>query len=184
LYDVMGWVHFLGRERRFREWTVRLAGVRPGDAVLDVGCGTGNLAMAAKARAGAEGDVRGIDGAPEMVEVARRKAAAAKLGVEYEVAVVENMPFADATFDIVLSSLMLHHLPGDLKRQGIAEIARVLKPGGRLVAVDLDLRVLKNLGIVEEAMKAEGFTEIHRGETPFRTLLIRIHYLAGTWRSA
>jgi len=135
-------------------------------------------------RAGPDGDVHGIDGAPEMIQVARRKAAAAQLDVAYDVGLIEDIALADATFDVVLSSLMLHHLPGGLKRQGIAEIARVLKSGGRLVTVDIDLRVLKNLGVVEEAMRAEGFTAIRRGETPFRTMLIRIHHLVGEWRSA
>ena len=136
--------------------------------------------MAAKDRAGTDSEVFGIDAAPEMIQVAERKAAERQLDVRYEVALIEDIPFQDGKFDIVVSSLMLHHLPKDLKREGIAEISRILKPGGRFVAVDLDPPLLGNLRIVAEAMRANGFTEIRRGRTMFRTLFIPIHYLSGT----
>ncbi len=56
--------------------------------------------------------------------------------IEFQTGVIEQLPFPDSTFDVVLSTLMMHHLPAPLKRQGLAEIARVLKPGGRLVIAD------------------------------------------------
>jgi len=170
----------LGREGQFREWTVDLAGVSLGDAVLDVGCGTGNLTLAAKDRAGADGEVCGIDAAAEMVEYAERKATSRQVDVRFQVGLIEDIPFPDATFDVVLSSLMLHHLPKDLKRKGIAEIARVLEPGGRFVAVDIDPLSMGNLRLVEQAMQASGFAEIRRGKTRFRTMLFLIRYLTGT----
>ena len=74
---------------------------------------------------------------------------------------------------------MLHHLPRDLKIRAVAEVARVLKPGGRFLAVDVDPWLMKNLQTVEEAMRAEGFIEIRRGRTGFRTVWIPIHYLEG-----
>ncbi len=73
-YDAFTWLVSLGKEPVIREMTLDLAGIAAGDKVLDVGCGTGTLTIAAKARAGASGEVHGIDAAPEMIEVARRKA--------------------------------------------------------------------------------------------------------------
>lgn len=178
-YDRLNWLHFLGRELECREKTVDLAGVEPGHAVLDVGCGTGVLTLVAKERAGSEGEVFGIDGAPEMIEEARRKAAEEGVEVDFQVGLIEDIPFPDDTFDVVVSSLMLHHLPKDLKRRGVAEIARVLKPGGRFAAVDVDPPLLRNLETVEEAMRRVGFTEVRRARTRFRTLWIPIHYLGG-----
>ncbi len=179
-YDAMNVVAFLGREPQFRQWTVDLAAIAPGETVLDVGCGTGNLALAVKERAGVDGTVHGIDAAPEMVHYAERKAADRQVDVRFQVGLIEDIPFPDETFEVVLSSLMLHHLPEDLKRKGIAEIARVLKPGGRFLAVDVDPLFMGNVRIIEEAMQANGFTEIRKGRTRFRTMLFLIRYLTGT----
>lgn len=176
LYDALNRVFFFGGERAFRERTVALAAVAPGHAVLDVGCGTGSLTMAAKLHTGANGEVHGIDPAPEMIRAAERKASREELEIRYQVGVIEELPFPDGHFDIVLSSLMLHHLPADLKRRGVAEIARVLKPGGRFAAVDFDPPLLRNLRIVEESMHANGFTGIQkRRATPWL-----VHFLGGT----
>ena len=172
-YDILNRVLFLGHEHRFRRWTVDLAAITRGDAVLDVGCGTGNLTMAVKARTGTEGHVCGIDAAPEMIQEAERKAAEKRLDIGYQVGLIEDIPFRGGKFDVVVSSLMLHHLPKDLKRRGIAEISRVLKPGGRFVAVDFDPPLMSNLRTAAEAMKASGFTEIRRGRTVFGTMLLR-----------
>lgn len=178
-YDAMNRIHFLGREDQFREWTVDLAGIAAGQAVLDVGCGTGNLTMAAKRRVGDDGEVHGIDAAPEMIQEAQRKATDRGLAIHYQVGLIEGVPLPDDRFDLVLSSLMLHHLPKGLKRRGVAEIARVLKPEGRFVAVDIDPPLVGNLQTVAEALEASGFTDIRRGRTGFRTLFIPVHYLIG-----
>src|SRR5213078_5226371 len=66
----------------------------------------------------------------------RTKAARRNAPIEFQIGVIEQLPFLDQTFDVVFSTLMMHHLPAPLKRQGLAEIARVLKPGGRLVIAD------------------------------------------------
>jgi ubiquinone/menaquinone biosynthesis C-methylase UbiE len=134
-YDVFGRIVSFGRDRAMRETLIELAAPTPGEKVLDVGCGTGTLATAIKARVGG-GDVHGIDASPEMIDVARKKATKARSEVDFQVAVVEALPFPDASFDLVTSSLMLHHLPDDLKAKGLLEIRRVLKPGGRFMAMD------------------------------------------------
>ena len=136
-YDLLVWVLTLGREQRFRERLAQLARLGSGESALDVGCGTGSLAIAAKACVGPSGQVCGVDPSPEMVARARRKAARAGAEVRFETAAVEALPFPDTTFDAVLSSLMLHHLTEEGRRQGIGEIARVLKPGGKFLAIDI-----------------------------------------------
>lgn len=135
-YDLLAGLLTLGRERAFRERIVELAEVRPGDRVLDVGCGTGTLAIAMKRRVGRSGVVCGIDASPEMIARARRKAAKARVDVSFDVAIVEALPFGDASFDVVTSTLMLHHLPMPVRQQCVREIRRVLKPGGRLLTAD------------------------------------------------
>ena len=139
-YDLMEWFldTFLFRDklRELRQRTADLAGIQPGEKVLDVGCGTGTLAMEIERRVGATGQVFGIDPGGQQIARARRKAARRHLSIEFQVGVIEHLDFPDQTFDVVLSTIMMHHLSDSLKRQGLAEIARVLKPGGRLVIAD------------------------------------------------
>ena len=139
-YDLMEWFIdtfvFRGQVRELRLRTANLARVQPGEAVLDVGCGTGTLAMEVARRVGRAGRVAGIDPGTQQIARARRSAARRNLPIEFQIGVIEQLAFPDQTFDVVFSTLMMHHLPAPLKRQGLAEIARVLKPGGRLVIAD------------------------------------------------
>ena len=135
-YDLLLWLLTLGRERSFRERALSLARLRAGESVLDIGCGTGTLAIAAKRQVGPNGHVNGTDASNEMLLRASRKARKAGMDVAFQTALVESLPFSDGTFDIVLSTLMLHHLPGTLRGKCAAEVRRVLKPGGRLLAID------------------------------------------------
>ena len=136
-YDALVWVLTLGREGRFRRRLVELAGLRPGQSVLDVGSGTGGLALAVREQVGPAGEVCGVDPSPEMLARARRKAARRGAAVRFETAPVEDLPFPDATFDAVVTSLVLHHVAEENRARGVAEIARVLKPGGRFFAADV-----------------------------------------------
>lgn len=139
-YDFHGWfidtIWFRGQGRELRRRTATLARLRPGEQVLDVGCGTGTLAMDVARRVGRAGRVVGIDPSAEQIARANAKAIRRHVPIEFQIGVIEQLPFLDQTFDVVLSTLMMHHLPASLKRQGLAEIARVLKPGGRLVIAD------------------------------------------------
>jgi ubiquinone/menaquinone biosynthesis C-methylase UbiE len=127
---------FRGQLRELRRRSADLARLQPGETALDVGCGTGSLAIEVQQRVGATGRVVGIDPSRESIARARATAARRKVPVEFQTGVIEQIAFPDQAFDVVFSTLMMHHLPDALKRQGLAEIARVLKPGGRLVIAD------------------------------------------------
>ena len=101
-----------------RERTLDLAGIAPGERVLDVCCGTGTLALAARRRVGATGSVHAVDASEEMVSRARSKSTRRGLPVAFETAVAQSLPFSDATFDVVLCTLALHHLPEDARASG------------------------------------------------------------------
>jgi demethylmenaquinone methyltransferase/2-methoxy-6-polyprenyl-1,4-benzoquinol methylase/phosphoethanolamine N-methyltransferase len=178
-YDAGFNIFMLGRARALRQMTVALAGVAPGEMVLDAGCGTGELTMAARRAAGATGQVLGIDSSPEMIAVARRKAARAGLAIDYRVAGVEALPFPDSTFDVVVNSMMMHHLSDDLKRRAVAEMKRVLRPRGRLLIVDFR-RSRGHMGHLPTRshrhdhadtldlsglLKVAGFSEVEVGDT-------------------
>ena len=119
VYDFLSSTLFrlMGEKISIAEVALEQAQLSPGNKVLDVGCGTGTMALAAKLQVGSTGEVYGIDAAPQMVKVARNKAANAGSDVDFQVGVVEGMAFPDNHFDVVLSSLMVHHLTGDDLKQ-------------------------------------------------------------------
>jgi ubiquinone/menaquinone biosynthesis C-methylase UbiE len=137
-YDFLVWLYFLGREQVFRETIFRLGHLNIGESVLDVGCGTGSLAIAAKRLVGSAGTVHGIDASPEMISRAEKKARKAGAGVVFKNAFAQALPFPDTRFDVVTATLMLHHLPKNARQECIHEIRRVLKPGGRVLVVDFE----------------------------------------------
>src|SRR5215831_9629346 len=134
-YDILICLATLGRERAFREKMLRLAHLEPGESVLDVGCGTGTLAIAAKRQVGKTGMVYGVDASPEMIARAEKKARKAGVQVVFKQAFAQSLPFSDAQFDVVMATVMLHHL-SPTARELAVEIRRVLKPGGRVLAID------------------------------------------------
>jgi ubiquinone/menaquinone biosynthesis C-methylase UbiE len=135
-YDLLIWLITLGQERAFRERMLRLAHLQPGESVLDVGCGTGSLAIAAKRQVGPTGTVYGLDASPEMIARAEKKAMKARVDIVFRNAFAQTLPFPDARFDVVLATIMLHHLPKKARAELAGEIRRVLKLGGRALAID------------------------------------------------
>lgn len=148
--DIEGSVIHASRSYDAFAWFIRktdtpvldLAEVRTGDRVLDIGTGPGYLARAAAQRVGSSGRAVGLDASPEMIEQATARAAQEDSTAEFVLAGAQAMPFEDRSFDVVVSRLALHHIPGGLKLRAVDEIARVLVPGGRVVLVDLEAQTL------------------------------------------
>jgi ubiquinone/menaquinone biosynthesis C-methylase UbiE len=115
---------------------VDMAKLVPGERVLDVGCGTGSLALTAKTRVGTAGIVCGVDASGQMLKRASHKARRRAVQIDFRVASVEELPYPDHGFDVVFSTLMLHHLPRPVRRRCAGEMARVLRDGGRVLVAD------------------------------------------------
>lgn len=137
LYDWLVRVITLGREGRLRQRMLDLADLRPGDMILDVGSGTGTLLIAAAERAGPLAALHGLEPAAEMVAHARRKAEAHRVSLEVIEGSADSLPYPSTSFDTVFCTMVLHHLPGPMQGVAIREMRRVLRPGGRVVIVDL-----------------------------------------------
>lgn len=135
-YDPLVNVMTLGRATKLRRQSVALAAIQPGDTLLDIGCGTGDLTIEAWRQVGPNGAIVGIDPAPEMIAAAQAKAEKIHASIDFRVGVIEALPQANQSVDVVLSSLMMHHLPAATQQTGLAEIYRVLRPGGWLLIVD------------------------------------------------
>lgn len=178
-YDMMLWWSNLlsgGKWHELEQKIIEQASLQPGETVLDIGCGTGTLALAACAKVGPTGRVTGIDPGPKQINRARSKARRAGYSINFQVGVIEQLAFPDRSFDVVINTFVMHMLPEELKRQGLAEIARVLKPGGRLLIVDTKRPEGQserpvhtgpwNSGIQDQPLflKDAGFVQIESGE--------------------
>lgn len=138
-YDRITSLMMMGRQKGVRKSSIELAGIQPGDHVLEIGCGTGTLTLLAKTRAGPEGKVFGIDPLPQLIQGARKKAKKAKLDIGFQAGLMEDIPFPDASFDVVLASFMIFHTDDAIRQKGLDEVHRVLKPGGRFLVVDTQI---------------------------------------------
>jgi demethylmenaquinone methyltransferase/2-methoxy-6-polyprenyl-1,4-benzoquinol methylase len=136
VYDLMNTVMTAGMHHQWRSRSVERAELRPGDAALDVCCGTGDLALELATVVGPEGTVVGCDFSEPMLELARRKAAERGFSqVRFEWGDALDLPYADGSFDAVTVGFGVRNL-ADLDR-GLAQLVRVLKPGGRLVILEI-----------------------------------------------
>lgn len=136
-------VEILGYGKSQRVKVINLLALKARENLLDVGCGTGTLLILAKQRF-PKVKMTGIDIDPRVLGIATKKTTKMGLDIEYFKTSAANMPFKDSTFDVVVSSLVFHHLPTEVKKQTIKEIHRVLKKEGRFLLADFG--------------KKEGFT--------------------------
>jgi SAM-dependent methyltransferase len=133
LFDPL--VRLTMRERLFKDRLVAQMAIDPEHRILDVGSGTGTLALMIK-RSEPGSEVVGLDPDPGILAIAGRKAERAGLKVRFEQGYGDQLPYPDALFDRVTSSLVFHHLTSDVKRRSLAEAFRVLRPGGEIHIAD------------------------------------------------
>ena len=180
-YDLSVGLLFAGRRRRAYRTLLAAVQVRPGDVVLDVGSGPGYLARMLAEAVGPEGSVVGIDAAPEMTEYANRKAAHLS-NCRFQPGTAESLAFPDAAFDVVVSSLVLHHLPEEARLQAVREMKRVLRPGGKVLLAEFRIpehgfwrrlalltgheEMERRVPALEPLVAAAGFQELRCGQAP------------------
>lgn len=121
---------------RARNELLALTDLKPGQRLLDIGCGTGTFAVQLKQRF-PNVEITGLDPDPKALARAQRKASRAKLNVKFELGYSDRLPYDAHSFDHVSSSFMFHHLKREQKEPTLREVLRVLKPGGDLAFVDL-----------------------------------------------
>lgn len=122
--------------RRLHERLIDQARLRASDRILDIGCGTGNLTVLVAKRYPAA-TVVGLDPDPASLDRARRKAVRNKITASFDQAFAEALPYPDASFDVVLCALALHHVTEEHRIQALREIARVLRPGGNFHLLEM-----------------------------------------------
>jgi demethylmenaquinone methyltransferase/2-methoxy-6-polyprenyl-1,4-benzoquinol methylase len=133
-YDVTNEVMSFGVHRLWRRAAVKHSRAKEGDRVLDCATGTGDLALSFKRKVGASGHVVGTDFCPEMLQSAPGKASEAGLQVDFQVADAMALPFADDSFDVASISFGIRNVDDPVKC--LKEMARVVKPGGRVVVLE------------------------------------------------
>jgi ubiquinone/menaquinone biosynthesis C-methylase UbiE len=187
------------RESAFRQRFLEQADIDRNHHVLDLGCGTGTMAILIRQRR-PESIVVGVDGDPKVLAIARRKAAKASPSIQFDEALAERLPYPKETFDRVLSSFVLHHLTREGKLEALCEVHRVLKPGGSFHLADFGPpvswyaalvarlvfrgeRVRENLqGLLPQLMGDAGFQDIKDEgyfSTPLGTVTLLSAYVHG-----
>jgi len=139
VYDFCEPILLLGKQGAYNREIVALLALEPGQRVLDLGCGTGELTrmIADNLDVARGGQAVGVDAAAKMIQVARKKRG--NDTCRFDVVAAESLPYEDASFDAVVSSLFFHHVDLDLKQRTLAASFRVLKPGGKLVIADMHI---------------------------------------------
>jgi ubiquinone/menaquinone biosynthesis C-methylase UbiE len=180
-YDAFVNLFFLGRRRATFQALAAAAGVKRGHRILDVGCGTGYFACLIAEIVGNDGLAVGIDASPEMIAYATQRSRHTS-NCQFQLGTAESLSLPSAQFDVVVSSLFMHHLPADLRGAALAEMQRVLRPGGTLLIAEAQvprapvLRLLARLHGYDRMSEAvadldrliadAGFKHVTTGEAP------------------
>ena len=181
IYEAFTRLMFLGRRRGIYRRLVAASGAKPGDRVIDVGCGTGYFSRLLGTTVGSTGAVVGIDAAPEMVEYAASHARGSA-NCDFKVGTAESLPVASGTADVVVCALVLHHLPPEVQSAAASEMRRVLRTGGAALIADLEvmapgygtrlfLRVTglshmrRHAPALEPLLAAAGFRDVRTGRS-------------------
>jgi ubiquinone/menaquinone biosynthesis C-methylase UbiE len=133
-HSIFGAVFFGGRRRRVFTRLAAASGARPGDRVLDVGCGTGYFTRVMAEAVAPDGSAHGVDPSAESIAQAERLTRLANC--TFSGGIAEALDAPDGVYDVVVTSLMIHHLPEALRPRAIGEMFRVLRPGGSVLVAD------------------------------------------------
>ncbi|MFE6925307.1 methyltransferase domain-containing protein [Nocardia sp. NPDC057663] len=183
-YNLFTAVFFLGRQRRLLAEFVRTAGAEPGHRALDIGCGPGKLVRALGVAVGPTGAAVGVD--PSAVAVGDNQQRDRAANHRYERGPAQELPFADAEFDVVTCTFVMHHIPAEHRQTAIAEMWRVLRPGGTVLLADASpsprmRRVLTTLlgggdpfadadiRRYSDQVRAAGFTDLAYTQSRYQT---------------
>ncbi|WP_459545104.1 class I SAM-dependent methyltransferase [Nocardia sp. X0981] len=132
-YNLFTAVFFLGRQGRLLREFVERSGAQPGEDALDIGCGPGKLVRALGRRVGENGTVTGVDPSEEAIAYNQRRDPRHR----YLRSTAQELPLADAAFDVVTCTFVMHHIPEEHREAALSEMWRVLRPGGRLLLADV-----------------------------------------------
>ena len=181
VYDAFVSLFFLGRRRASFRALIHAAGVQPGQQVLDIGCGTGYFGRLLAQSVGDSGLVVGVDASAEMIRFASQRAAGVR-NAQFQVGTAEALSLPSGQFDVVVSSLFMHHLPSDLQVAALREMWRVLRPGGTLLIAEAHVprafgwqllarlhgydRMARAVADLERMIADSDFEQLHLGEVP------------------
>jgi len=134
--DTIENIIFLGRLEKIWNRLITASELKPSEKVIDVGCGSGKLTLMIAKKLKDGGEVIGIDASENMINECTRSGLHKEYPVKFQVGLMEKLSFADNYFDVVITSLAIHHVPKDVKFAAFKEFSRVLKTGGRLLILD------------------------------------------------
>jgi len=160
-YDLI--VGLTGREGTVKRALIQRADLQPEQKVLDLACGTGTLAVMVKQFEPAL-ELTGVDADQRMLNKAKRKAESAGVAIAFDKALSFSLPYADACFDQVLSTMFFHHLTWEEKARSVREVYRVLKPGGQFYVADWgapDSRLMRLLFLTVQVLDSFATTRDH-----------------------